>query len=926
MSNDQQERVSTNNKFYNLRSNKPFVVNHETNDGFFSSIRKAYGPDTLLSLRKFAKNDFMAKKTLLDKKYLNNCLQHHIFPNFLNIKIGPQNRKQIKLAEKFKIDTVKNEIKLKRESCNRYRTDRSKFELLLIKEMGKTNFDLTKDKIVKMNHNKLKNTENIHHKKFCNLLIKSGYLKENCSTDITNTIFNESKHKLTPHEERALQNGLKFVIPPKKVDEIGLYSNIELLLDGLHREKEFTEKIPEVGTLCSREVINALGNFNINKPSHNMLSLEQKALISLSKNKELVISKPDKGNGVVIMNRDDYVNKMLEVLNDTDKFNKLSNIDTYNEITGLERKVRSVLKSLKKQKKLDPILYRRIYPSGSRPGLLYGLPKVHKKGTPLRPIMSAVGSPVHGLAQYMVPILAPITTNEFTVSNSLLFADEIRTLHPEKLHLASYDVSSLFTNVPLEETIEIIIQANLKGKLHKTFKTPQLRKILSLCTSECKFLFNGDTYEQKDGVAMGSPLGPTLANIFMVDFEEKYVKTAPDNIKPAFYKRYVDDILVGFQDATNIEKFWQHINEKHQNIKFTTELESDGKISFLDILISKNDENTSTSTFRKKTFTGLITKFNSFIYNRYKDGLISCLLYRAYKICSDIHTFGKEVDWLRELFVRNRFPIGTFNKIWKDFKKKHLDPNDTPDVEPTPEIATPPDTVPTPEDITTPDPETNEIYRTLVLPYFGEASVNLRKGLLKTFKQLLPLLNIRIVFSTPPGIGSLFKFKDKIPEDLRTNLVYEYKCPACSAGYVGSTTRHFRSRILEHQGISDRNGKQVDPNNTRNTAVGKHMKKEGHEPTAESFKILYSSKERKIVRVAESILIQRGKPKLNGALGSFTLRVHPSNLKPEFGPGRHRTRKSDAGGDMIITCSAPASHARPKHDYILRSGPRRYTQ
>ena len=105
---------------------------------------------------------------------------------------------------------------------------------------------------------------------------------------------------------------------------------------------------------------------------------------------------------------------MEEILSDQDKFTKLNNCDAYRDITSLERKVRGILKTLKKQKKLDPIQYKRIYPSGSRPSLLYGLPKVHKAGTPLRLIMSAVGSPVHELAQYLVPILAPITTNDYS--------------------------------------------------------------------------------------------------------------------------------------------------------------------------------------------------------------------------------------------------------------------------------------------------------------------------------------------------------------------------------------------------------------------------------------------------------------------------------------------------------------------------------
>jgi hypothetical protein len=311
------------------------------------------------------------------------------------------------------------------------------------------------------------------------------------------------------------------------------------------------------------------------------------------------------------------------------------------------------------------------------------------------------------------------------------------------------------------------------------------------------------------------------------------------------------------------------------------------------------------------------------MYSKYKEGLIACLLYRALKICSDLETFGREVDWLRELFVRNRFPVGVFNKVWRDFKKKNL-PNqgesDQKGTPPPPEPEVNPDCEPTQST----QPKPIDRIRTLVLPYFGEASISLRKGLLKTLKQLTPELECRIVFSTPAGIGSLFKFKDKIPEDLRTNLVYEYQCPACQAGYVGSTTRHFRSRVLEHLSISERNGNKVDKKDDRMTAVRAHMVKEGHEPTVDAFKVLYSSKERRQIRVAEAILIQRKKPDLNQAQGPFTLRVHPSGLKLEF-PRKGRTQKlsqdvptKDANSqrnDQVIQEPKVAT----QHGYTLRA-------
>ena len=108
-------------------------------------------------------------------------------------------------------------------------------------------------------------------------------------------------------------------------------------------------------------------------------------------------------------------------------------------------------------------------PKGSAPGILYGLCKVHKSVQgdcpPFRPILSAIDTPSYNIAKFLVPILAPITTNRFVCKDSFTFASEVRNQNPD-LFMASFDVDSLFTNIPLDETIDICI-TKLFGRKHK---------------------------------------------------------------------------------------------------------------------------------------------------------------------------------------------------------------------------------------------------------------------------------------------------------------------------------------------------------------------------------------------------------------------------------------------------------------------------
>ena len=171
--------------------------------------------------------------------------------------------------------------------------------------------------------------------------------------------------------------------------------------------------------------------------------------------------------------------------------------------------------------------------------------------------------------------------------------------------MVSYDVCSLFTNVPLKETIDIILNKLFPSEdsVFNGFNLISFKKMLELSVMDTHFIFNNAVFKQIDGMAMGSPLGPTFANIFMCHLEELFLDQCPLNFKPIFYKRYVDDTFVLFREKHHATLFLEFINSFHANISFTKEEESDNQLSFLDVNIFRENGGFLTGVFRKKTFT-----------------------------------------------------------------------------------------------------------------------------------------------------------------------------------------------------------------------------------------------------------------------------------------------------------------------------------
>ena len=164
-----------------------------------------------------------------------------------------------------------------------------------------------------------------------------------------------------------------------------------------------------------------------------------------------------------------------------------------------------------------------MYPTGVGSPKFHGLPKIHKQNIPLRPIGSSIGSVTYGVAKEISRIIKPLMgTSEHHVNNTKEFADEIRkTKLGEGECITSYEVAALFTSIPVSSALEIIRnkleqEADLPNRSFRT--ADNIIELLGFCLNNTYFLFQDVFYEQTKGAAMGSPVSPIVANIYMEAF------------------------------------------------------------------------------------------------------------------------------------------------------------------------------------------------------------------------------------------------------------------------------------------------------------------------------------------------------------------------------------------------------------------------
>ena len=158
-----------------------------------------------------------------------------------------------------------------------------------------------------------------------------------------------------------------------------------------------------------------------------------------------------------------------------------------------------------------------------------------------------------------------------------------------------------------------------------------------------------------------------LFTIFLSYHDQTWLKNCPYEFKPVIYKRYDDDTFLLFRSKDHIENFRCYLDCQHPIIKFTSEMEENNSILFLDIKIRRVNNSFSTSIYRKVTFSGVFTNFESFVPVSYKSSLIFTLLFRAFKLCFNFELFHQEIINFKDIFKRNGYPCNFIDVCIKRF-------------------------------------------------------------------------------------------------------------------------------------------------------------------------------------------------------------------------------------------------------------------
>ena len=608
------------------------------------------------------------------------------------------------------------------------------------------------------------------NKKYQALLDKStiGVKKSQPSVN-SKALCNATTTTIPKETEMLLSLGPKFALPFGNPAEIPFYHVIADVEDVIktHSDTEVQER-----TRCA--IANTIQNFLHNSHershwSHPQAKLyneaEKQTRMFFKQNPGILVLQADKGNKTVLMEKEEYIRKMKMLVEDEHTYEKMAKDPTSN----FQTKNNNTIKRLENLGILDHTTAAKMRTYKAVCPKIYGQPKAHKPGLPLRPVVPCMTSPAYQLSKYVANILQRSKTSKYNIRNSFEFCDYVNNVKlPDGHVLVSFDVVSLFTCIPIQLVRKSIFKHWTEIEENTSICLDIFWEITEFCIECSYFALQGEYYKQKFGTAMGNPLSPIIADMVLEDLLDEAIEMV--DLPILILKKYVDDLFLSLP-RDQIEAVRNVFNGINQHLQFTSEVEVGNRLPFLDMmLIRKEDQTVKTEWYMKPIASGRFLNYHSCHPIHQKINVAANFANRVKNLSTnwDQNRVGEVIHHHLKL---NDYPKTLINRVINH--TQNTTKNNTA-MEASRQT------------------DENKIYRSLT--NVDGLTQRIAKSLRREYPQVkIANKNVKTVGAILPPV------KDKTAKEEQSNVIYQIDCNDCEGLYIGMTTTKLKNRISGHR-------------------------------------------------------------------------------------------------------------------------------
>lgn len=502
--------------------------------------------------------------------------------------------------------------------------------------------------------------------------------------------------------------------------------------------------------ICAANSI--LENCSCCYPSDN-LNNQERSEIERMRNSDIVVKPADKGQRWTIMSKNAHNQEVMRLLNDENNYSEILSPLT----VKVDRRIEQILRHLKEKKFISKKELDYLMPPPSPSNRKFNiLPKIHKAKWPQidmppgRPIVSDINSVSRNVANFLDYYLKPLAQNSHSyVSDTNHVIGILRhCILPADSIFFTLDVESLYTKVPVDETIKLISDLFLTNP-DTSRPDLSLLTLLQLLLSNNDFEYNSQYWLQTCGASMGGAFSGSFCNIFMNFWEAKAIDTFCN--KPHTWLRFQDDIFgIWTHGKANLLKFFEHLGNQHNNINVTPVFNQDS-IIFLDLEIYKLNDKIGYRTAFKETDSHLTLNPCSYHPKHTFKGVIYSLIYRYANHSSTRDDFNLTLTTVKRAWRSQSFTRSFIRNITKSVLNN-----------------------------------TNQL-TTWNTGFFACSELNCKVCYFAKEVSVIKSITSNIVYPIFHNINCK-----------TIGVIYIIQCTHCNVRYVGQTSRSLTSRISEH--------------------------------------------------------------------------------------------------------------------------------